>query len=245
MQHSLAKRKILVVDDTLDMLELISVVLEGHGFEVITACGGAEMDVEMQRHKFDLIILDTMMPVEDGFSICKRLSQRAAPPIIMLSAKSMDVDRIKGLNLGAEDYIAKPFHPDELVARIGVALRRSQPSGVSAKPGLDRFYGWTLDPVTRKITSPDTLSYTLSAAEFAVIRVILDHPDRPLKREFMLAKMAELHEDSNPRALDTIVSRLRRKLGEIHPTAGPDDELIRTVYGVGYMLRPPLAKGAI
>ena len=242
MEPSTLKSKILVVDDTAEIRELVSVILETNGFDAVTANGGAEMDIALQGNKIDLIILDTMMPVEDGLSICKRLNQRTSPPIIMLSARGEDMDRIKGLNLGAEDYMAKPFHPDELVARIRVALKRSRQPDVSPKPPMDRFFGWSLDPVTRKIASPDMLSFSLSAAEFAVFRVILDNPDRPLKRDFLLSKMAELHEHSNARALDTIVSRLRRRLRDIHPSGRSSDELIRTVYGVGYMLKPPIPK---
>jgi len=230
--------RILVVDDIEDMRELVSVILVKNGYEVLTADGGAAMDGVLSERRIDLIVLDTMMPVEDGLSICKRLTARGAPPIIMLSARGEDVDRIRGLDLGADDYIAKPFNPDELVARVRVALRRhSRREGTGTAQNADVF-GWRLDAISRRLTSPDGLSLILSPAEFAVLRVLLDHPDRPLKRAFMLARMADMHEHSNPRALDTIVSRLRRRLADIHPSATEKDELIRTVYGTGYMLRP-------
>ena len=229
---------ILVVDDTPDILELVSVVLTRDGFRVLVASGGAEMDATLARNAVDLIVLDTMMPDEDGLAICKRLQQRSSPPILMLSARAEDIDRIKGLDLGAEDYMAKPFNPKELVARIRVILRRADRTAAQLSEGArDRFFGWSLDARTRRLTSPDDKYLVLSTAEYAVLRVLLDQPDRPLKRDLILSRMAELHEDSTPRALDTIVSRLRRKLTYLHPQTGGED-LIRTVYGVGYMMKP-------
>jgi two-component system OmpR family response regulator len=233
-----SKFTILVVDDIEDMRELVAVILTKSGYEVLAAQSGSEMDSMLAHNKVDLIILDTMMPVEDGLSICKRLSQTGAPPIIMLSARGQDTDRVKGLDLGAEDYIAKPFHPDELVARVRVVLRRFTKNAVKKDGEIAIFFGWRLDPITRKLTSPDGVSFVLSAAEFAILRVLLDFPDRPLKRHFILARMADLHEHSTSRALDTIVSRLRKKMAEAYSSAGNNDEIIRTVYGVGYMLKP-------
>lgn len=237
MPDSEGTATILVVDDTPDICELVSVILTRDGFRVLTASGGEEMDAILAREAVDLIVLDTMMPGEDGLSICHRLQQRPSPPIIMLSARGEDIDRIKGLDVGAEDYMAKPFHPKELVARIKVVLRRSERTTAQLNEGTrDHFFGWSLDARTRRLTCPDGKYLVLSTAEYAVLRVLLDQPDRPLRREVILGRMAELHEDSTPRALDTIVSRLRRKLAYLHPETGED--LIRTVYGVGYMLRP-------
>jgi two-component system OmpR family response regulator len=233
-----SKSTILVVDDMEEMRDLIAAILKKNGYDVLMADGGVAMDAVLTQSEVDLIILDTMMPVEDGLSICKRLSETNSPPIIMLSARGQDIDRIKGLDLGADDYMSKPFHPDELVARIRVVLRRSRRPNGAADPAQTYFFGWRLDAITRKLTSPDGISMSLSSAEFAILRVLLDHPDRPLKRDFLLARMADLHEHSTARALDTIVSRLRRRLAEANPSATENDELIRTVYGVGYMLRP-------
>ncbi|MDV6332171.1 response regulator transcription factor [Asticcacaulis sp. 201] len=231
------KHRILVVDDMEDIRDLVSIILVKNGYDVLTADGGAQMDVVLSQKRVDLIILDTMMPLEDGLSICKRLSTKSAPPIIMLSARGQDIDRIKGLDLGAEDYIAKPFNADELVARVRVVLRRFHRPDLGDAQNVDVF-GWRLDAISRVITSPVGLSLALSSTEFAVIRVLFDNPDRPLKRLFILDRIADMQEHSTARALDTLISRLRRKLASIHPNADSDDELVRTVYGVGYMLKP-------
>ena len=224
---------ILAVDDTEDIRELIAVGLERRGFEVVTADGGAEMDAILRARPADLIVLDTMMPVEDGLSICKRLTEAGGPPIIMLSAGASDTARIKGLNLGAEDYMVKPFNMDELAARIRVVLRRS----ARAEPAeLVQFFGWALENKTRRLMSPNGKTLSLSPAEFAVLHVFLAQRDRPLRREQVLERMKNLHDFSTARALDTLISRLRKKLAFIAPDG--EAELIQTVYGTGYMFRP-------
>ncbi|MDC7677514.1 response regulator [Asticcacaulis machinosus] len=228
---------VLIVDDTPDIRELLSLILEQHDFFPLTAAGGVEMDAALKQHRVDLIILDTMMPDEDGLSICRRLQGDEHPPVIMLSARGEDIDRIKGLDLGAEDYMAKPFNPDELIARINVVLRRRLRS-VRQAWVKKLFFGWSLESATRQLITPHGVGLTLSAAEFAAMKVLLDYPDRPLRREFMLEKMAAVIEIPTPRALDTIISRLRRRLTKVQAGTRKPDDLIRTVYGVGYMLRP-------
>lgn len=231
--------KLLVVDDTPDVLELLEVVLGRAGFDVVTADGGQAMDHVLATTSIDLIVLDSMMPVEDGLSICRRISAGGGPPIIMLSAKSADTDKIGGLDIGAEDYVTKPFNNDELVARIRAVLRRVQKAQPTGKPDAWMFFGWSLDKQTRRLVSPAGKVLALSSAEFALLKVFLDHPDRPLRREQILDAMDELHGFSTPRGLDTLVSRLRQKLLYGDPDATGRSELIQTVYGVGYMMRPP------
>jgi two-component system, OmpR family, response regulator len=230
---------ILVVDDTEDIRDLIHVVLTRKGFNVLTADGGQEMDAILHSARVHLIVLDAMMPGEDGLSICRRISAKGGPPIIMLSARGEQLDRLKGLELGAQDYIAKPFLADELAARIRIVLGRQASTG-SPLPATSQqhFFGWSLDTISRRITSPTGADLVLSQAEYAVMSVLLNNPDRPLKRDFILEAMSELHEDTTERALDTLISRLRRKLRTLNPNALESDELIRTVYATGYMLRP-------
>ena len=230
------KPNILVVDDDEAIRDLLDASLTRHGFQVATADGGVAMDSVLKAGTTDLIILDTMMPGEDGLSICQRVSSAKGPPIIMLSAAGDDVARIKGLNLGAEDYMAKPFNLDELALRIRIVLRRSPARETS---DIVSFFGWSLDNRTRRLTSPIQKYIVLSAAEFAVMHVFLAQPDRPLKREQVLARMAEMHQDSTGRSLDTLISRLRKKLS--HIAAADEDDLIQTVYGTGYMFRPQKA----
>ncbi len=229
------KPTLLVVDDTEDIRELLMAGLGMHGFTVLAADGGVQMDAILSHTAVDLIVLDSMMPGEDGLSICGRLTKAGGPPIIMLSAGASDTARIKGLNLGAEDYMVKPFNMDELAVRIRIVLRRS-PARAAAPADTVDFFGWSLDNTTRKLTSPNGKVLALSAAEFAVLHVFLSQRHRPLRREQLLARMANLHDFSTGRSLDTLISRLRKKLTYMAPEG--EDDLIQTVYGVGYMFRP-------
>jgi len=230
--------RVLVVDDTEDIRDLLTELLGRRGFEVFAADGGAEMDRILATNPVDIIILDSMMPGEDGLSICRRLNAAGGPPVIMLSAKGERIDRIGGLELGAQDYVAKPFDADELALRIRAVLRRAAPVSAPAAPAIWSFCGWTLDRDTRKLTSPVGKILALSPAEFALLRVFIEGPDKPLRRDYILENMEEVHDFTTPRGLDTLVSRLRRKLQYAHPGASADEELIQTVYGVGYVLRP-------
>jgi DNA-binding response OmpR family regulator len=227
--------RVLVVDDTDDIRELLTEVLNRRGFDVLAAGGGAEMDSILSSQAVDIIILDSMMPGEDGLSICRRVTAAGGPPIIMLSAKGERLDRISGLELGAQDYVAKPFDADELALRIRAVLRRNI---AQAPVAAWSFCGWTLERDTRKLTSPAGKILALSSAEFALLRVFIEGPDKPLRRDYILENMEEVHDFTTPRGLDTLVSRLRRKLQYANPDAAPEDELIQTVYGVGYILRP-------
>lgn len=236
MTQSSTLPRVLVVDDTADIRDLLTEVLGRRGFDVLTADGGAEMDSVLAASPVDIIILDSMMPGEDGLSICRRLNAAGGPPIIMLSAKGERVDRIGGLELGAQDYVAKPFDADELSLRIRAVLRRAAPPPPAA-PAIWSFCGWTLDRDTRKLTSPVGKILALSPAEFALLRVFIEGPDKPLRRDYILENMEDVHDFTTPRGLDTLVSRMRRKLQYAHPGVPADEELIQTVYGVGYVMR--------
>ncbi|EGF89324.1 transcriptional regulatory protein ompR [Asticcacaulis biprosthecium C19] len=230
---------ILVVDDTDDIRELLEISLALRGFHVLTADGGRQMDAILASRRIDLIVLDAMMPGEDGLSICKRVSSAKGPPIIMLSARGEDIDRLKGLEIGAQDYVSKPFNADELAARIRIVIGRHAVNGApGAGTTRTHFFNWSLDTVSRIMIGPSGHQMILSQAELAVMRVFLNHPDRPLKREQILSGMADLHEHTTPRALDAVISRLRKKLNDAYPEGAKKEELIRTVYAVGYMFRP-------
>jgi len=234
MPEAEARPTLLIVDDTEDIRELLQAGLTRHGFRVLQADGGRTMDAVLETTPVDLIVLDSMMPGEDGLSICQRLTKGGGPPVIMLSAAGDDLNRIKGLNLGAEDYMAKPFNMDELAVRIRIVLRRHAPAVRRETADTVHFIGWSLDNTTRRLSSPAGKVLDLSPAEFAVLHVFLGARDRPLKREDLLKGMANLHGDSTGRSLDALMSRLRRKLSYANPEGA---ELIETVYGVGYIFR--------
>jgi two-component system OmpR family response regulator len=228
------KSHILAVDDTADVRQLLDIILKTAGFRVSLASNAEEMDSRLKAGDVDLIVLDYMMPGEDGLSVCRRLTAAGGPPIIMLSARGADGDRIRGLDLGADDYVAKPFNGDELVSRIRAVLRRRV-----ARPEerTIRHDGWTLDKTLRTIESPNGKTLALTASEFAVLAVLLGRPGRAIRREAILDAMAPIHGFTTPRALDTLISRLRPKLNYIAPEPTEDQPVIETIYGVGYLFR--------
>lgn len=220
--------RILVVDDDPGIREVLCDYLAQHGYEASGAASAAEMDRALAARTPDLIVLDLMMPGEDGLSVCRRLIGKG-PPIIMLSAMGEDTDRIIGLELGADDYLAKPCNPRELLARIRAVLRRPRedsPSGV----GSLGFAGWRLDLMRRELTQPDGEVISLSAGEFALLRVFVDSPGRVLTRDQLLERARGTESDVFDRAMDVQISRLRRKLDD-----GSGLELIQTLRGEGYM----------
>ena len=226
--------RVLVVDDDKELRDLTSQFLVQNGFQVHTAAQGREMDKILARGDIGLVVLDYMMPGEDGLSICKRLQDQGGPPVIMLSARGEEIDRIVGLELGADDYMAKPFHPRELLARIRAVLRRRETrvSGEKGSP-LTHFFGWALDNIKRSLTRPDGVHVALSNAEFELLRVFLDRPGRALSRDQILDFLHGPNTDSFDRAIDVQISRLRRKLSD-----DANEDIIRTIRGVGYMFKP-------
>lgn len=223
---------ILVVDDDPDLRELISSFLSQNGYAVSEAANGQEMDAALVAQSVDLIILDFMMPGEDGLSICKRLITQGGPPVIMVSARGEEVDRIVGLELGADDYLGKPFHPRELLARIRAVLRRADKQRQTHSP-LTHFFGWQLDNIKRLLIRPDGVQVALSNTEFELLRVFLDRPGRALTRDQILDFLHGNSSENYDRAIDVQISRLRRKLND-----DTQDEIIRTIRGIGYMFRP-------
>lgn len=218
--------RILVVDDDPELRGLIRDFLAAHGLDVRCAGNGREMDQELAARPVDLIVLDLMMPGEDGLAILRRLRGTERPAIIMLSAMGQDTDRIVGLEVGADDYLAKPCNPRELLARVRAVLRRREAPSVAGPQR--RFGDWSLDVVARTVTRGGGEPVALTDAEFRVLNAFLDRPRRVLSRDQLIEHAKGADSESYDRAIDVTISRLRRKLGE--------DDPIRTVRGEGYLL---------
>lgn len=222
-----AAPRIIVVDDDADLLNLVADFLQANGMDVARAANGQEMDAHIAERRFDLVVLDLMMPGEDGLSILRRLRKPGGPGIIMLSAMGEDTDRIIGLEVGADDYLPKPCNPRELLARVRAVLRRrAEQTGVSNGP-VRRFGDWTLDIVERCVTRIGQPPAPLTDAEFRTLNAFLDRPQRVLTRDQLIEHGKGLDSDVFDRAIDVTISRLRKKLG-------PDDP-IRTIRNEGYM----------
>ncbi len=203
--------RVLIVDDDADIRDGLVEVFSRAGFAAVAARDVAAMERELAARGADLIVLDLMMPGEDGLSACKRLSGKGRPPIIMLSALGDDADRIVGLEIGADDYLAKPCNPRELVARARAVLRRGRDA--DAAPGeAVRFAGFRLDIARRELIDPDQVVIPLSSGEFRLLRAFAERPQRVLTREQLLDYAFDNDADVFDRAVDVQVSRLRRKL---------------------------------
>ena len=209
---------------------MVSEFLGRHGYRVETAADSEEMERALERGPVDLIVLDVMLPGEDGLAVCRRLtSAEGAPPIIMLSAMGEDTDRIVGLELGADDYLAKPCNPRELLARIRAVLRRPREDAATEGPAL-AFAGWRLNLLRRELTRPDGGAVALSAGEFALLRAFAERAGRVLTRDQLLERARGADADVFDRAMDVQISRLRKKLDD-----GSGLEMIQTLRGEGYM----------
>lgn len=225
---------ILVVDDHSEIRDLLKRFLEQHGLRVSCARDGKEMKRLLEEREFDLLVLDLMMPGEDGLTLCRELRVKSNLPIIMLTAMGEETDRIIGLEMGADDYLAKPFNPRELLARIKAVMRRTQAETQPAAETLTRdlrFDRWLLDVNRRELVDEDGVGLSLSTAEFDLLKVFLERPQRVLSRDQLLDLARGREAVAFDRAIDTLVSRLRRKL-ERDPK---NPELIKTIWGGGYM----------
>jgi len=227
---------ILVVDDHREIRELVSKFLTKQGYRVTTASDGQMMRKALGEGRFDLIVLDLMLPGEDGLSLCRRLRAESDIPVIMLTAMGEETDRIIGLEMGADDYLAKPFNPRELLARIKAVLRRAQglPRKVQSETKAVRFADWTLDMTRRELRRPDGVVVPLSKGEYTLLQAFVEHPQRVLSRDQLLDLARGRSANVFDRSIDTQVSRLRRKI-EPDP-ANP--EYVKTVWGDGYMFTP-------
>jgi two-component system phosphate regulon response regulator OmpR len=232
------RQKILVVDDDLRLRDLLKRYLSEQGFAVDTVQDAAAMDRQQQRVRYDLMVLDLMLPGEDGLAICRRLrSERNPVPIIMLTAKGDDVDRIVGLEMGADDYLAKPFNPRELVARIHAVLRRQAPAPTpgapSTEPRVVEFGPFELHLASRALTR-DGDPVPLTTGEFALLKALALHPREPMSRDKLMDLARGREHESFDRSIDVQVSRLRRLLGD----DPQQPRFIQTIWGFGYVFIP-------
>ncbi len=225
---------LLVVDDDREIRELLKRFLSKQGFRISTAADGVEMRQILSDWKIDLVVLDLMLPGEDGLSICRDLRAKSQVPIVMLTVISEEVDRMAGLQGGADDYIAKPFNPHELLARIKAVPRRTQtvpPLAAHRQTGVLVFDNWRIDIGKRRLTSPSQTLVDLSTAEFDLLTAFAEHPQQVLSRDQLLDLAYGNSETPFDRSIDMQVSRLRQKIADDpkNPT------LIQTVRGGGYL----------
>ncbi|MEQ1542301.1 MAG: response regulator [Novosphingobium sp.] len=224
---------LLLVDDEQTLREPLADYLSRQGFRVVQAASAAEARSRLREDTPDLVLLDIMMPGEDGLSLCRHLSETRAIPTILLTAKGEATDRIVGLEIGADDYVVKPFEPRELVARIRSVLRRAAKGGTTpTDDDLIAFDGWTLDPLKRRLIDPQGALVSISSAEFRLLMAFVEHPRQVLDRDRLLDMVQGREAHLFDRAVDNQISRLRRKIEQDsrNPT------LIQTVWGGGYML---------
>jgi two-component system, OmpR family, response regulator len=228
-----ASPHILVVEDDREISRLVSRYLRDNDCRVTVASHGREMGIALDENKIDLIVLDIMLPGEDGLSLCRRLRAHSQMPVIMLTARNEDVDRILGLEMGADDYLSKPFNPRELLARIRAVLRRTSiDASPAARPArIMTFHGWHLDGLLGELTNPQGAQVAITGAEFDLLRVFCERPRRVLSRDQLLDFTQGRSMGSLERSIDVLVSRLRRKIeiDQHHP------EIIKTVRSGGYL----------
>lgn len=232
---------ILVVDDDHEISSLLAEYLEKNGYRTSTAGDGKAMWRVLDGQRIDLIVLDLNLPGDDGLTLCRDLRARSNVPVIMLTARSEPLDRILGLEMGADDYLPKPFEPRELFARIRSVLRRAQalpPNPHGNEPQQVRFAGWTMDYTARHLINPQGVVVALSGAEFRLLKIFLDHANRVLSRDQLLNLTAGRDADPFDRSIDLQISRLRQKLGE--DARAP--QIIKTVRNEGYVLATTVAK---
>ena len=228
-------QRLLIVDDDLEIRTLLAEQLGQAGFVVSTAGSGAEMRRVLDCEHVDLLVLDLSLPGEDGLTLCRDLRARSSVPVIMLTARREPIDRIVGLEMGADDYVTKPFEPRELLARIRNVLRRTEALPANLEPmsvGKAKFAGWTLDLQKRHLVDAKDRVVVLSGAEFRLLRVFVTHPNRVMTREQLVSLSSGRAYEAQQRAIDLQISRLRQKLGDDRA----ESALIKTVRNEGYVL---------
>ena len=231
--NGITQHSVLLVDDESALREPLAEYLSRQGFAVNQACSAAEARSLLRDQRPDLVLLDIMMPGEDGLSLCRYLTESRQVPTIFLTARGEATDRIVGLEIGADDYVVKPFEPRELVARMRSVLRRAArgaPEPVESE--VYTFEGWTLDPLKRRLTDAEGAVVAISSAEFRLLVAFLEHPRQVLDRDRLLDMVQGREAHLFDRAVDNQVSRLRRKI----EADNRNPQLIQTVWGGGYML---------
>jgi len=239
MNEDSTVHRLLIVDDDADIRTLLAEQLGRAGYRVSLAGQGSEMRAVLAREHIDLIVLDLNLPREDGLALCRDLRARSRIPVIMLTARGEAFDRVLGLEMGADDYLAKPFEPRELLARIRNVLRRTEALPANLEPlaiRKARFLGWLFDLEQRHLVDPGGRVVMLSGAEFRLLRVFVGHANKVLTREQLASLAARREYDGQDRAIDLQISRLRQKFG----MAGGSDGLIKTVRNEGYVLAAPV-----
>ncbi|MEQ9639035.1 MAG: response regulator [Alphaproteobacteria bacterium] len=232
---------ILIVDDDREIRDLLSRFLRGHGYRVDVAGDGKQMQRVLADGRFDLVVLDVMLPGEDGLGLCRKLRAESRLPVIMLTALAEETDRIVGLELGADDYLTKPFNPRELLARIRAVLRRVAETPTAALPDDTSalgFNGWRLDLARRALTDPEGGLVALTAGEYGLLLALVERPNRVLSREQLLDLTRGRDAAPFDRAVDVQLSRLRRKI-EADPK---NPALIKTVRGGGYLFAAKVSR---
>lgn len=230
---------ILVVDDDREIRDLLARFLRGHGLRVSVARDGREMRAGFDEARYALVVLDLMLPGEDGLSLLRWVRAQGRVPVVMLTAMGEEADRIVGLELGADDYLAKPFSPRELLARIRAVLRRAEGSGERTAPASGfSFAGWTLETARRRLLDPAGIEVALTGNEYELLVALLERAGRVLTRDILLDLVHGRSTGPFDRAVDVAVSRLRRKLDD----GGKAPEIIKTVRGGGYVLAVPVER---
>ncbi len=232
---------ILIVDDDAEIRTLLGRYLEKNGLRTTAVADGRAMWQALDRAAFDLVVLDLMLPGDDGLTLCRTLRTRSDIPVIMLTARGEETDRIVGLEMGADDYLPKPFSARELLARIKVILRRTRSLPPNLRPQEERdirFGSWTLDTVHRQLVSPEGVVSPIGGAEYRLLRIFLEHPNRVLTRDQLMEMTQGREADALDRSIDVQVSRLRRRLGD----GSRDAAMIKTVRGEGYVLSVPVGQ---
>lgn len=232
---------ILIVDDDHDIRHLLSDYLENNGYQTQLAENGVAMWSMLEKSSIDLIVLDLNMPGEDGLTLCRNLRAKSSMPVIMLTARNEPLDRILGLEMGADDYLPKPFEPRELLARIRSVLRRSQSqtqSNLTDAPQKIIFGDWTLNNIARHLIDPSGMIISLSGSEFRLLTIFLNHANEVLNRDQLLNIIHGRDADPFDRSIDIQISRLRQKLGE----DARSPKIIKTVRNGGYVLSVNVTK---
>jgi two-component system OmpR family response regulator len=227
-----ASTSILLLEDDVEIGELISRYLQSNQIDVVVVHNGAAMDAALADCAFDLLILDINLPGEDGLSICRRLRAQRDLPIVIVTARGDDVDKIIGLEMGADDYLAKPFNPRELLARVRSVLRRAKTvDQVEPRRHVYRFAGWSVDVSAREVAASNGTKVAVTGAEFDLLHALCEHPNRVLTRDQLIGLTHGPTEGPFERSIDTLVSRLRQKI----ELDAKNPKLIQTVRSEGYI----------
>jgi len=224
-------QRLLVVDDDDELRALLQTYLGEQSFAVTTVADGPAMRAALAAENFDLVILDVMLPGEDGLALCRELRAKSRMPILMLTARGDELDRIIGLEMGADDYLPKPFHPRELLARIRSILRRVQELAGEGPARELNFNGWTLDLGARHLVGADGVAVPLSSGEFRLLQALAENANRVMSRDRLMDVLSGREAGPFDRSVDVMISRLRRRLGD----DGREPEIIKTVRSEGYL----------